>query len=179
MLLKINNRTFENADWNVDLSNGVLRAETDESVTEMIASIGDAEFIESYNEDILTGKWINRGIESIRKLDIGDGTMIMEIIFNLTTLSQDTELALQKGIDESVDAIFELGQIYSKLEEEYTEVQNQFNTIKEGNQRIDLLIKRLDEKVNATPSGIVERFAEIDNRLNVLADRVATLENRG
>lgn len=212
MVLKINERVFENVEWNVDTDKiGKLRYASDEDIPTLISEIGDAEYIEAYDGDILIGKWINHGIESVRKMDLGhDGTLI-EIIFKLTTINQSAEVALQTGIDDSVNAVLELAGLYSSLEETYTQAKQRLDEISEESLRVsrdadqksddmnskynervleaqqfrerigvlELAIARLDDRLSSLPSGIVERFAEIDNRLNVLADRIARIENRG
>jgi hypothetical protein len=212
VVLKINERVFENVEWNVDTDKiGKLRYASDEDIPMLISEIGDAEYIESYEGDILLGKWINHGIESVRKMDLGqDGTLI-EIIFKLTTINQSAEVALQTGIDDSVNAVLELARLYSSLEETYTQAKQRLDEIAEESLRVsrdadqksddmnskynervleaqqfgerigalELAIARLNDRLATLPSGVVENFAAIDNRLNALADRIARIENRG
>lgn len=133
MKIKIGNRVFTDVNWNVGSNYiGMLQFYADESIEHFMGSISDNDSVEQYDGEVMVGKWVNHGVESIRRCDFGADGVMMEIQFKLTTINQNAETALQTGVEENSDAVIELAQVLEEIETRISDLEERLNAIENG-----------------------------------------------
>ena len=181
MKVVINQNEFENAQWNVSENVGVLAFNSEDSISEILAEIGDGEQIEVYNDnDDLVSTWYSKGVRGIDK----DGTSV-SVKFEVSILDKNTEEELQNGIDDDADAIMELAEMISEMEatldgqaEGIEKAQDDIDKAKQDISDMQDDVNDVRNRMDSIPADILERFGALWTNYNTLADRVAKLENK-
>ena len=179
MKITINNITFPQSGWSVYENVGHLDIMTNESLVNILNTISENQPIEVYSdEDELLSIWNNNGVKSIKSDTVND-TRRVTIDFDVSIISSNAEAQLYKDIDESINGILELGTVVAEIDEtlqSHTESINGLSTAAEAtNENIELITSQ----INDLSASIRASLDEFQNNYNLLADRVAQLENGG
>lgn len=179
MIVKINNTMFDNVTWAVDEGGrGILTLKTENSIPSLLEIIGENNNIEVYNdEDVLLATWYNSGVYAITTVG-GTHTRTVEITFDVSILSGNDKEELQGGIDETVDAAIELADIVAELSSTSDKHDEDIKNAKEEIVDIKEDITNIHNAINAIPNDIPLQLSNIWDFYNILADRVAALENK-
>lgn len=171
MKVSINGHDFEGAAWDVNAGVGVMRYATEESIVSIIQEVGENNSIEVYDEnDVMTAKWYNAGIINANEIRNYNEPRRIEIAFNVSILDSNAEENLKNGIDESVDGIFELAELYSELDDAHTETRR----------RIDLYtqsVERVSKDFDTKQEDNNEKFAEKNAQISELVAAVNSLRD--
>lgn len=168
MKIRIDNKDYKDAVWNVGDRGGNLTYLSSESIVSILDEMSNAKKIEVYDDDdILTGVWHISGVLGISKSEEG----VVNVHFNVSILDAPAEEQLQKNLDDSVDAIMELAELFSEIEETVDENVEEIASIHEW-------MIEADKKLDTIPEAIPDKFAVLFNLYASLDDRVKKLENK-
>lgn len=178
MKIAINNVEFENADWNVVEGVGELSYPSEDSLLEVINSIGEDESIYVYNdEDTLLSVWQNGGFCGART-EMPNSIRTIYISFKVSIINDNTEARIDNDISESVDAIIELADMIAETSESVEENSEEIQKLKNKDEEFNELVTTVINKINSMPTDVLERFDMIWTSISSIADRVSQLENQ-
>lgn len=207
MKIIIKNEIIENATWEFqDMEGEYFLTFTNDTLSHVAGICEDAKEIELYNDDELVGKWYVLELVFIKNM--GDGKIIADFKAStisdarekaLTQSISDTEDVLLEvaGLVAEINSAQAdtegfLNQYKGRVEDTiqtFDNVADQFNErVNEQNKtigQVQSLLNQIQDDLTAVqtalasmPQNVNERFSELDNRYNALADRVAMLENK-
>lgn len=178
MKVRINEIDYNNAEWIVDTNMGIGRLlfASDESIVAIITNLGEHNDIDVYDEeDTLLSRWYNSGVISVNALTDSEGRKI-EVLFKVSVLNENAETVLQNGIDESVDGIMELAELYSDLDTEHAETRRRIELYADSVQQIS---QDFDTKQKSNNEKFAEKNAQISelvNAINALRDDLTAVQ---
>lgn len=171
MKITINGHDFEGAKWDVNSGIGIMQYDTEDSIVSIIATIGENNDIEVYDEnDVMTAKWYNFGIINASEIKNLNEPRRVEITFSVSILDDNAEANLQNGIDESVDGIFELAEYITELDAEHSETRRRIDLYMNSVQDVS---KDFDNKHADTN----EKFAAKDEQISELTNAIDSIRN--
>ncbi len=158
-VIKINNKTYADADWRITDGIGKLTFTTTETLSELEQEFGPeiAAFIEEYDPtgETLIHQWYNRNLQSIsyKRTEESDQWKV-EAEFKISAYPYDETSDIRDAVDESDDAVIELAAYVTEIDES---------------------VEAADEII----SNHTKILTRMETLYNQLADRVAVLENGG
>ena len=179
MKITINNITFPQSGWSVYENVGHLDIMTNESLVNILNTISENQPIEVYSdEDELLSIWNNNGVKSIKSDTVND-TRRVTIDFDVSIISSNAEAQLYKDIDESINGILELGTVVAEIDETLQSHAESINGLSTAAEATNENIELITSQINDLSASIRASLDEFQNNYNLLADRVAQLENGG
>ena len=179
MKVRINEKDYEQAEWNVQNGVGRFLYPTEDSIVTLLADIGEQNNIEVYDEnDVLVSLWYNAGIANAFEIKSPNPpTRVIEIDFYVSILNDNAEEILQNGIDESVDGIFELAEYISELDDEHAETRRRIDMYTES---VNEIAHNFDVKQDDTDSKFVAtnaQFAALAESISNMQIEITNLQN--
>lgn len=175
MIIQIKNKQYINPDWRVEKGVALFRFATDASFAQIIEDFslnaGDEITQLNDNEEVI-GKWYVDGMASIKMPGDEDGEDQVVIKYYVSQLGHDAQMALNEDMDTATITILELASLVSRLKTSYDEAEKRMKQAEEEYQRS---YTEMRELLNHHTNSI----SQWETSYNRLADRVATLENRG
>ena len=157
MNIKINDHLYENVQWD----NGTLSMETDMTLSQIETAFtpGMDTTIIVYDSDEEIAKYFNKGLSSIKVN--GTEPRVVTVEFDLSRIEEDAADELASLIEESNDAILELGELIAEFEEsksQYDGYQEDIEAILTWKNQIDVneipaIIQRLERLEKAVFGG--------------------------
>lgn len=166
MYIKVNEVTYNDATWSFDHERGTasLLLKTNDPISSIAANFDGDDTVKAYDDnDNETGIWYVTQLLSIyQNYESRTPEEPREVVVSLkaTSLSTEAEQSLNEGLEEANDALIELAALIEDMEEANIE------------------INKIKGVLDGIPRDIVARFDAMNNNYNILADRVARLENR-
>lgn len=152
MKVKINNYLYEDVQWD----NGILTMETDMTLAQIEAAFtpGMDSTIIVYDGDEEIAKYFNKGLSSIKVNGTVPRTVTVE--FDLSRIEEDAAEELASLIEESNDAILELGELIAEFEES----KSQYDGYQEDIEALQTWKNQID--ANEIPA-IIQRLERLEN----------------
>lgn len=175
MIIKIKNKQYINPDWRVENGIALFRFASDASFAQIIADFslekGDEITQLNDNEEVI-GKWYVDGMASIKMPGDEDGEDQVVIKYYVSQLGYDAQAALNDDMDTATITILELASLVSRLQGSYEDAEKRMKQTEEEYERSYAEMRNI---LNHHTDSI----SQWETSYNTLADRVATLENRG
>lgn len=166
MKITVNEKTYNDSTWafNVERGEAALILKTDETIGEVASTFDGNDTIHAFDDnDVETGVWYVKSVISIyQNYESHTPEEPREVIVNIkaTALTAEAEEALGSDINENSDAILELANLIADMDDANVRINN------------------IEGVLEGIPKDIVERFGDLGDRYNALADRIAALENK-
>lgn len=166
MYIKVNESIFNDAIWSFDHERGTaaLLLKTNDSISSIAAIFDGNDTVKAYDDnDNETGIWYVTQLLSIyQNYESRTAEEPREVVVSLkaTSLSTEAEESINTSIEEANDALIELAGLIEDMEEANIE------------------INKIKGVLDGIPKDIINRFTSMNNAYNLLADRVARLENK-
>lgn len=179
MIVKINNYDFLDAGWSVYKGVGTLSLDTDEPLLNILNLIAENNVIEIYDDEhMLISVWQNNGFKSADSDTINDKRRVT-IEFDVNVLSSNAEELIHKDINDNLNGIIELAGLIDNIDSSTMQHDKDIRQLQTQVEQDHNQLLELNSQMNLIPNDSGERFNALQAQYNALADRVASLENRG
>ena len=207
MKIIIKNEIIENATWEFQDTEGeYFLTFTNDTLSHVASICEDAKEIELYNDDELVGKWYVLELVFIKNM--GNGKIIADfkastisearekaltqsisdteevllevanLVAEISTAQEDNESFLNQYKDRVEDTIHTFDNVSDQFNERVNEQNKIISQVQNLLSQIRDDLTAVQTATASMPQNVNERFSELDNRYNALADRVAMLENK-
>lgn len=173
MIIEIKGKQYVNPDWRIDKGIGELQIHTEATFTELAADfvLEQGASIKQYNDnEEQIGEWYVEGMASIQ-LPGEDGSKVAIIKYHISQLGLDAQEAINADLDDATMSVLELAGMLSTAKRNFNDTATRVEASQaEQSGRIDTLTQitnQLNEAIN-----------RCESMYNILADRVAVLENK-
>lgn len=173
MILVIKGIQYENLDWRVTNGIGEIRLHSEESFSEISAKFalnaGDSILQLNDNEQQI-GEWYIESMASIQ-LPGEDGSDVVTIKYHISQIGKDAQEALTEDLDMASLSVLELAGIVANAKQEMLDTVKR---VEQAQQVQNESITTMQRIMNQ----LVETTSHWESMYNILADRVAQLENK-
>lgn len=173
MIISIKNKMYYNPQFFVENGLATLKIISEQSFSDIINEFtlqqGDRILQFNDNEEQI-GEFYVEGMASVQ-LPGEDGSTVVTIKYKVNQLGIDVQEVLNDNIDLATLSILELATIVSNTKHNLEDELSHFNnTFEEHDNRL--------HNLETNQNTLIESVSHWESLFNILADRVATLENR-
>ena len=175
MIIEIKGQEYLNPDIRFESGEIIFRYTSDATFMEIVNqfALEPGDSIKQYNDSHeQIGEWYIIQMGSIKLPGSPDGEAQVIIHYRVSQLGKEAQEALNSNVDEISDAALELAGMIAQFDESLTD---KITYVEDTNKSTNRIISALQEQTNSNTYAI----SDLSNRFNILADRIARLENRG
>lgn len=173
MIIEIKGKRYDNPDFRINNGIAELRMHSEASFAEVFSdfALDAGDTIRQFNDnEEQIGEWYVEGMASIQ-LPGEDGSDVVTVKYHITQISKEAQEALTDDLDTASMSVLELAGIVANAKKEMNDTATRIEQEQqEHNERLST-IQQVLNNLNETTS-------RWESMYNVLADRVAKLENR-